>query len=98
MLTSDSEACTLDGGAVASPAVDGPCRAVARLAHTHYRSAELVLRARPRGLLRAPRLMAAVYSRLLAKMETKGWAPPRQRMRIGSGELMLIALRYGIVG
>jgi squalene synthase HpnD len=83
---------------IANPAVDGPCRAVARLAHAHYRSAELVLRAGPRGLLRAPRLMAAVYARLLAKMETKGWSLPRQRARISSAELLMIALRYGLVG
>lgn len=85
-------------GVIANPAVDGACRALARLAHGHYRNANLVLANRPKGLLRAPRLMAAVYGRLLTKMETTGWSPPRRRARIGSGELVLIALRYGIVG
>jgi presqualene diphosphate synthase len=90
--TSDPAAVILD------TAVDESCRAVARLAHRHYRSTDMLLLGRPRGLLHAPRLMAAVYERLLAKMEAKGWAPPRQRARIGSGEFLLTALRCGLVG
>jgi len=95
----EAEIRTRDPAAIiANPAVDRASRAIARMAHGHYQSADLVLRARPRGLLRAPRLMAAVYSRLLAKMEMAGWAPPRRRARIGRGELLLIVLRYGLAG
>ena len=81
---------------LAHPMIDRACRAVAQMAHRHYRKAEDVLRARPRGLLRAPRLMSAVYARILTKMEQAGWRTPQRRVRLGRGPLLLIALRYGL--
>jgi len=83
---------------VANPAIDRACRSLARRAHEHYRAAEDVMRARPRGVLRTPRLMGAVYRRILATMEQAGWAAPRTRVRIGRARLLLIALRYGLIG
>jgi phytoene synthase len=83
-------------GAIASPSVDSTCRAVARLAHAHYQAAADVLARNPKGQLRAPRLMGAVYSAILSKMERQGWAPPRARAKIGKTELILIVLRHGL--
>ena len=83
---------------IANPAVDQACRRVARLAHEHYAAAESILYARPTGLLRAPNLMRAVYSQILAKMEQAGWAPPRMRVRLGRGRLLLTVLRHGLAG
>ena len=71
---------------------------MSRLAHEHFRKADSVMRARPRGHLRAPRLMSAVYSRILAQMEQTGWAPPRRRVRLGRGRLLFIVLRHGLAG
>jgi phytoene synthase len=82
---------------LSNPAVDQAARALARHAHEHYKQARQILRTRPKGQLRAPRLMAAVYGHILAKMETQGWAPPRARVRIGKGELLLILLRHGLM-
>jgi squalene synthase HpnD len=83
---------------IADSAVDKACRRLAGIAHEHYAGAHEILRARPRGLLRAPRLMGAVYSQVLGKMETAGWAPPRERVRIGRGRLLLTLLRHGLAG
>src|SRR6185312_5800055 len=47
--------------AIADTAVETVCRKVAQLAHGHYETAVRVLRQRPNGKLRAPKLMAAVY-------------------------------------
>jgi len=82
--------------AIASPAVDQTCRAVARDAHKHYQAAAAVLAKGPKGQLRAPRLMGAVYSAILSKMEKQGWAPPRTRAKIGKSELLMIVLRHGL--
>jgi presqualene diphosphate synthase len=82
--------------AIALAAIDRTCHAVARDAHRHYQAAANVLAAHPKGQLRAPRLMGAVYSAILAKMEKQGWAPPRLRAKIGKGELLLIVLRHGL--
>ncbi len=82
--------------AIATPAVDETCRAVARDAHKHYQAAAAVLAKQPKGQLRAPRLMGAVYSATLSKMEKQGWAPPRTRAKIGKSELLMIVLRHGL--
>jgi phytoene synthase len=80
---------------LASPAVDQACRKVARLAHGHYEEADRILATKPKGNLRAPRLMGAVYSEVLRKMEAVGWAPPRSRARIPKTQLAMIVLRHG---
>jgi len=78
------------------PMVDTACRNFAQIAHRHYREADLVLGSGTRGLLQPPRLMSAVYGRLLRKMERTGWHPPQRRVRVGRAPLLLIALRYGL--
>jgi phytoene synthase len=83
---------------IANPAVHAACRRVAERAHAHYAAAERVLHTRPKGLLRAPNLMRAVYSEILTKMEQAGWAPPRQRVRIGRGRLLLLVLQNSLTG
>jgi phytoene synthase len=83
---------------VANPAIDRACRRLARRAHEHYRGADDVMRAHPRGLLRTPRLMSAVYRRILAMMERASWTAPRRRVRIGRPRLLLFVLRYGLIG
>jgi phytoene synthase len=81
---------------ISDPQVDGAARAVAAIAHKHYARARHVLSARPKGKLRAPRLMGAVYADVLRKMEAAGWAPPRARARLGKAELLLLLLRHGL--
>ena len=39
-----------------------------------------IMRARPKGRIKTPRLMGAVYSEILREMEKVGWAPPRHRV------------------
>jgi len=81
---------------IANPAVDQACRRVAAIAHIHYRQADEVMHGRVKGKLRAPRLMGAVYSRILAKMEEVGWAPPRHRVSLSSAHKLWIVLRHGL--
>jgi phytoene synthase len=82
--------------AAATPLVDKACRIVAARAHEHYRASHAILAARPKGRLVAPRLMIAVYGKILAKMEEAGWAPPRQRARVGKVELLGLVVRDGL--
>jgi phytoene synthase len=84
--------------ALAHPGIDDVCRKVAQSAQAHYREAARILSEHPRGRLRTPRLMGAVYSAILSRMEKQGWAPPRTRVSIGKGELLLIVLRHGLAG
>ena len=83
---------------VGDPRVDQACRALAAEARAHYAAAAKVMAARPRGRLAAPRLMGAGYGRILDRTQAAGWAPPRQRVKLGKAELLWILLRHGILG
>ena len=75
--------------------LDKVCRGVAKLAHGHYVEADRVMRARPKGNLKAPRLMGAVYSEILRRMEAAGWKAPRRRVKLPKTQLVMIVLRHG---
>jgi len=77
----------------ADPRIDQAVRPLVARAHEHYRRANAVLASRPAGHLLAPRLMEAVYSRLLTRMERTGWAPPRVRVRVSKPLLLWTVLK-----
>lgn len=79
---------------IAHPAIDSVCRGVAELATRHYAETDKVLRSQPRGDLRPPRLMQAVYAATLERMQKHGWAPPRQRVRVSKVMSIALVLRY----
>ena len=83
---------------VAHPNIDRAARVIAGRAHGHYRAAAVILAARPKGRLLAPRLMEAVYSRILGRMERAGWTAPRARVRVGKSELLWLVLTRGVLG
>jgi len=85
-------ALTTPAGVIADPRIDGVARDLAAQAHAHYAAAKAILRERPRGRLLAPRLMAAVYGKVLARMEAVGWRPPRQRVRVSKPALLWTVL------
>ena len=78
--------------------VDAACRDVAALAHVHFAAASKVLASRPKGHLIAPRLMAAVYSKILRRMEAASWRGPRHRIKVGKAELIWTVVRVGLLG
>ncbi len=80
------------------PQIDKACRACAKLAHEHYAKADAVMRARPKGNLRAPRLMGAVYGAILSAMEAQGWDAPRMRVSLPKSQLAMLVLRNGLFG
>jgi presqualene diphosphate synthase len=82
---------------VAACRTDRGCRGVSAKAHEHYAKADAVLKTRPSGRIRSPRLMRQVYSEILSKMEAEGWAPPRHRVSLARMRLIWIVLRHGLV-
>ncbi len=83
---------------VADRQVDRVCQALAAEAQRHFDEARRIMRERPSGRQRTPRLMGEVYAHLLAKMQAQGWAPPRTRAKIGKRHLLWLVLRHGLVG
>jgi phytoene synthase len=81
---------------IAQPEIDAVCRKVAALAHHHYDEANRVFAARPKGRIKTPRLMGAVYSQILRASEAQGFAPPRHRVSLPKGKLLSLVLRQGL--
>jgi squalene synthase HpnD len=81
---------------IAKPEIDAVCRRVAALAHHHYDEAQRILSARPRGRIKTPRLMGAVYSEILRASEAQGFAPPRHRVSLAKSRLLSLVLRQGL--
>jgi len=81
---------------VAKPEIDAVCRKVAALAHQHYDAANRILAARPKGRIKTPRLMGAVYSEILRLSEAQGFAPPRHRVSLPKSRLLSLVLRQGL--
>jgi phytoene synthase len=83
---------------IADPRVDIVCRELALDAQRHFDAARAIMRDRPSGRQRTPRLMAEVYAHLLGRMAQQGWVAPRTRAKIGKRHLMWLVVRYGLVG
>ncbi len=95
-LTRAGIAPTTPADVIADARVDAVARAVATQAHGHYAQARMILAKRPQGRLLAPRLMAAAYEKVLARMEAVGWAPPRLRVKVSKPALLWTVLRLSI--
>lgn len=86
---------TVDPAAVLrSPRLQGVCAAVLERAREHFAVAERLMAGEPRRATRAPRLMGAVYRTMLDRLEARGFAPPREKLRLSKPKLILTALRH----
>ncbi len=81
---------------VNQPQIDGVCRKVAALAHTHYAAARKIMEGRPKGRIATPALMGAVYSEILAVNEKAGFAAPRHRVSLSKWRLLMLVVKHGL--
>jgi phytoene synthase len=82
---------------VMHPQLAQACAPLLARAREHFAQAARIMDACRRTVVRSPRLMAAVYSDLLDRIEQRGFAPPRSRARVGKSRLLLAVLRHGVV-
>jgi phytoene synthase len=83
---------------VSHAGLDAAARWLVPQARAHFAEARAILSARPRGRLLAPVLMAAGYGDVLDRLEARGWAGPRARVRTRKLAMLWAALRYGLGG
>lgn len=83
--------------ALLNPALDRACRYLAAKAEEHFRTADEVMRRCARPSVRAPRIMAAAYKQLLARLVARGWSPPRSPVRLSRRQLLWIVLRHALI-
>lgn len=81
----------------AHPALPRVCVQLADQAQDHFDAAAQLMRRQPRARVRTPRIMAAVYGVLLARLRARGWAPPRPTVKVGKLRRIGILLRHAVV-
>ena len=81
---------------LAHPGLEAACREVATRAREHYAAASTVMDGQPRRVVKAPRLMEAVYRPVLERTMARGFAAPRERVSKSKLGIVWALLRYGI--
>jgi phytoene synthase len=85
---------TSDPAAVlADPALDQACADIVELAKTAFHEADAIMAQSPRRVVRAPRIMGQAYRLILEALIARGFAPPREKVRLPRAKLILIVLR-----
>ncbi|HEY6255987.1 MAG TPA: squalene/phytoene synthase family protein, partial [Xanthobacteraceae bacterium] len=73
------------------------CAEIVAGARGHFAEADKIMAGLPRRSVRAPRIMGLVYHAMLQRLAARGWAAPRQRIRIPRPYLLWIVLRHALV-
>ncbi|HYV89650.1 MAG TPA: presqualene diphosphate synthase HpnD, partial [Candidatus Polarisedimenticolia bacterium] len=73
---------TEPGTALADTNIGRACAPLADKAGGHFLEAHKIMAAAPRRLTKAPRVMGAVYRRILLGLTARGWAAPRQPVKV----------------
>jgi presqualene diphosphate synthase len=81
----------------AHPNLGIACNVVVQRAREHFEKADAIMARSPRRAVKAPRIMGSAYRRILDGMVARGFALPRERVRVGKAQLIGIALRYAFI-
>ena len=82
---------------LADPSLDKACGIVAERARSHFDAAESTMARCARNSVRSPRLMAAVYRPMLDKLASRGWRPPRHKLRHSTPLIIWAVFRHGLI-
>jgi squalene synthase HpnD len=82
---------------LAHPALGQACAPIIERAQKHFIRADAIMNAAPRRAVRAPRIMGEAYKGYLRALIARGFAAPRERLRMGKMRLLWIILRYAVV-
>jgi len=84
--------------AVASnPQIGAACAFLVERARGHFAKANEIMSGSSRRVVRAPKIMGAVYRQMLEDMVSRGWGLPRNRVHVNKPYLLWIALRHAFV-
>jgi squalene synthase HpnD len=79
--------------ALAQPAIGKACAVIVDLAEGEFRAARAIMAKHPRRVVRASRIMSEAYHIILEKLIARGFARPREPVRLPKARLLFIVLR-----
>jgi phytoene synthase len=78
---------------LADPRLPEVCGRVVALARQHFAEADAIMSAHPKRFVRTPLVMSEAYKSILKALVERGWAAPRDRVRLSKTRLVLILIR-----
>jgi squalene synthase HpnD len=82
---------------IADPALPKVCAPLVERARMHFTKADEVMARNPRRVVRAPRIMSKYYRAVLELLVTRGFALPRNPVRLHKAARIAILLRYAFI-
>ena len=73
------------------------CAALAARAETHFEKSDEIMKRNRRRAVRAPRIMSKYYHSVLDLLLARGFAPPRDPVRVSKRTKISIILRYALI-
>jgi presqualene diphosphate synthase len=80
-----------------SPFLDRVCAQLVDAARGHFDQAAAIMASAPRRLVRAPRIMGAVYRLILERTAARGFLPPRRPVKLAKPLLAWIIMRHAFI-
>jgi len=81
----------------ADAALPSVCWVQIARAKEHFAAADAIMKRNPRRLVRAPRIMSKYYGAILRLLEKRGFAAPRQPVRVSKLTRIAILLSYALI-
>jgi phytoene synthase len=82
---------------IISPALPKVCAPLVRRAREHFAKADEIMARNARRAVRAPRIMSKYYRKILELLVARGFALPRNPVRLGKAAKIAILLRYAFI-
>ncbi len=82
---------------VAHPGVPKACLPLIAQAQDHFLKADAIMARHPRRIVKAPRIMSKYYHAILDRLIARGFAAPREPVRLGKAAKMLILAKYAFI-
>jgi phytoene synthase len=82
---------------IADPALPKVCAPLVMRARAHFEQADEVMRRNSRRVVRAPRIMSKYYRAILELLVARGFALPRDAVRLHKFARLAIVLRYAFI-
>ena len=82
---------------VIDPRVPKVCAPLVERARMHFAKSDEIMARNPRRVVRAPRIMSKYYRSILQLLIARGFAPPRDPVRVSKITKLAIVLRYAFI-
>jgi squalene synthase HpnD len=73
------------------------CAPLVERARMHFAKSDEIMARNPRRIVRAPRIMSKYYDSILQRLIARGFAPPRDPVRVSKVTKIAIVLRYAFI-